>query len=273
MLPIRLPEASWGYANGSVINVGGDVGTVMEGNIDIYDPALNEWKPSIAMTGRRRYPTALILPDGRILIIGGYAPAGEIDQTGYVEYIDPKNNFEHSIGVARMPEVRGYHSMAILLPDGRVMVGGGNDDGGIGTEKPNFRYYYPDYMFKKRPEIVWVGATINVDKYFPIVVPYLTKVDEISLLSLGSVTHSIDMGQRSVQLRLHSEHFTVKKDAQDQLVPAIPSECTGGTITCFDKYLVQAPTTRELAPPGHYMLFVLDENRAPSLGKVVKLEP
>lgn len=273
MLPLRLPEGSWGYSNGSVINVGGDTGTVMEGNIDVYDPGLNEWKPSIPMSGRRHYPTATILPDGRILIIAGYAPAGEVDQTGYAEYIDPKNNFAHSIGVAHMPEVRGYHSMVILLPDGRVMVGGGNDDGGIGTEKSNFRYYYPDYMFKQRPEIVWVESTIKIANYFPLVVPYLTKVDEISLLALGSMTHSFDMGQRSVQLRLHSAHFIVKKDAKDQLVPAVPSECVSGTITCFDKYLVQSPIARELAPPGHYMLFVLDENRIPSLGKIVKLEP
>ena len=273
MLPLRLPESSWGYSNGSLINVGGDTGTVMEGNIDIYDPGHNEWRPSIPMSGRRHYPSATILPDGRILIIAGHAPRGEVDQTGYAEYIDPKNNFAHSIGVAHMPEVRGYHSMAILLPDGRVMVGGGNDDGGIGTEKSNFRYYYPDYMFKKRPEIVWVEPTIKIKNYFPVVVPYLTQVDEISLLALGSMTHSIDMGQRSVQLRLHSEHFIVRKDAQDQLVPAVASECVGGTITCFDKYLVQAPTTRELAPPGHYMLFALDENRVPSLGRIIKLDP
>ena len=174
----------------------------MEGNIDVYDPGLNQWRPSIPMTGRRHHPNVTILPDGRMLILAGYADEG-IDQTGYAEYVDPKNNFAHSVGVAHMPEVRGYHSVVALLPDGRVFVGGGSDDGNPGTEKPNFRYYYPDYMFKKRPDIVFVQEVININNFFPVLVPYLTSVDEISLLALGSMTHSFDMGQRSVQLRLH----------------------------------------------------------------------
>ena len=272
MLPIRLPETPWGYTNGTVINVGGEHGSTLEVNIDVYDPGLNQWKPSIPMNGHRHHPSATILPDGRVLILAGHAEEG-IDQTGFAEYIDPKNNFAHTVGVAHMPEVRGYHSMTALLPDGRVFIGGGNDGGNTGTEKPDFRYYYPDYMFKKRPEIEGLDLTIKVNNYFPLVVPYLTKVDEVALLALGSMTHSFDMGQRSVQLRLVAGHYTVKRDAQNELVPAVPSECVGGAITCFDQYLVQSPTTRELAPPGHYMLFVLDEKRVPSLGKIIKLEP
>ena len=272
MLPIRLPEASWGYTNGSVINVGGEHGSIMEASIDVYDPGLNQWRPSIPMNSHRHHPNATILPDGRILILAGHADEG-VDQTGYAEYIDPKNSFAHTVGVAHMPEVRGYHSMTVLLPDGRVFIGGGSDDGHPGTEKANFRYYYPDYMFKKRPEIEGLELTIKVNNYFPLVVPHLSKVDEVSLLALGSMTHSIDMGQRSVQLRLIDGRMTVKRDAQNELVPAIPSECVGASVVCFDQYFVQSPTTRELAPPGHYMLFVLDKNRVPSLGKIIKLEP
>jgi len=273
MLPLRLPEAGWGYNNGSLINAGGDYGSAMEGNIDVYDPGLNQWRPSIPMTGRRHYPTTTILPDGRILILAGHAPANTVDQTGYAEYIDPRNNFAHSVGVAHMPEVRGYHAMAILLPDGRVLVGGGNDDGNVGTEKSNFRYYSPDYMFKKRPQMVFAQPNIRINNYFPILVPYLTSVDEISLLGLGSMTHSFDMNQRSVQLRLHSEHVTMKMDAQQQLVVVDPSQCLGVGATCYDRYAVQAPVSRELAPPGYYMLFVLDKDRVPSLGKIVRLDP
>ena len=102
MLPIRLPEARWGYTNGSVRTVGGEHQSLMEGNIDVYDPGLNQWRPSIPMTGRRHHPNVTILPDGRMLILAGYAGEG-IDQTGYAEYVDPKNNFAHSVGVAHMP--------------------------------------------------------------------------------------------------------------------------------------------------------------------------
>ena len=276
MLPIRLPEASWGYTQGSVINVGGETGSSMEGNIDVYEPVQNQWRPSIPMIGRRCHPNVTILPDGRMLILAGYADNGS-DQTGYAEYVDPKNNFAHSVGVARMPEIRGYHSMVVLLPDGRVFVGGGNNNGKGGNERPNFRYYYPDYMFKERPKILSVQRVIKINNAFSVFVPYLTSVDEVSLLALGAMTHSFDMSQRSVQLRLSPTHTTVKLEA-GKPVPVDLSQCMDhGEVmranTCHDLYFVQAPSSPNLAPPGHYMLFVLDKNRVPSIGEIVKLEP
>lgn len=271
MLPLRLPEAGWGYSNGSIISVGGETGSGLEGNIDVYDPALNQWRSSIPMIGPRQHPAVTLLPDGRMLILAGYAEAGN-GLTGYAEYVDPKDNFAHSVGAAYMPEVRGYHSMVVLLPDGRVMIGGGNDDGGFGNEKPNFRYYYPDYMFKQRPRISSVQGTITINQRFPVMVPHATSVDEVSLLSLGAMTHSFDMGQRSVQLRLDPTATTVRLE-NGKPVPVRPEQCATGRIECFDQYHVQAPTSRNMAPPGHYMFFVLDKDRVPSMGMIVRLEP
>ena len=272
LLPLRLPESNWGYTNGSVINVGGEHESTMEGNIDVYDPGRNQWRESIPMNTLRHHPNATILPDGRILILAGHADSG-VDGTGYAEYIDPKYSFSHSVGIAHMPEVRGYHSMVVLLPDGRVFVGGGNDDGRSGTEKSNFRYYYPDYMFKARPEVVATARQIQIGVSFPVLVPYLTRVNEIALLALGSMTHSFDMSQRSVQLRLLPVHRTVKYQSKRLVRVTDLSQCSGGAVTCYDRYVAQAPTATNLASPGHYMLFALDENRVPSLGKIVKLVP
>ncbi len=271
MLPLRLPEAGWGYANGSLINVGGEHGSAMESNIDVYEPGLNRWRASIPMIGRRHHPNATILPDGRIVILAGHADEG-VDLTGYAEYIDPKNNFAHSVGVAHMPEVRGYHSMVALMPDGRVFVGGGNDDGHAGTEKPNFRYYYPDYMFKPRPEIFSAPAAITVGKSFAVLVPHASDVDEMAILALGSMTHSFDMAQRSVQLRLNAAHRTIRLQGNRQ-VPVDAGQCGPRRAACYDVYSVQAPASSALAPPGHYMLFALNKERVPSVAKIVRLAP
>ena len=58
LLPLRLPEDSWGYANGSIINVGGYPQTPMEGHIDVYDPIASAWRPSIAMMSKMSPPVS-----------------------------------------------------------------------------------------------------------------------------------------------------------------------------------------------------------------------
>ena len=49
-------------------------------------------------------------------------------------------------------------------------------------------------------------------------------------------------------------------------------QCQDPANPCYDLHVVQAPASPEVAPPGHYTLFILDENRVPSSGKILKLE-
>jgi hypothetical protein len=89
-----------------------------------------------------------------------------------------------------------------------------------------------------------------------VVVPKGTAVQEAVLVALGSQTHSFDMNQRHVQLRLTG--------------PAA-SSCRSAS-SCNETYTVKSPTSRELAPPGHYILFILGQDRVPSPGKIVVLQ-
>ncbi|MFK8049348.1 MAG: galactose oxidase-like domain-containing protein [Halioglobus sp.] len=270
MLPLRLPESSWGYTNGSLMNVGGAHMTPMEGNIDVFDPGLNAWLPSVPMGGLRHHASTVILPDGRILILGGHDDMSAVKQTGLAQYVDPKNNFEVSNGLAVMPETRGYHTVALLLPDGRVLLGGGNPAGQDGYELPNFRYYYPDYMFEPRPQLSYVQDTMQLTNYSIFFVPHLTNVDEATLIGLGSMTHSFDMSQRSIQLRMLEFNITIKLES-GSWVQVGPEQCVDDPLACFDVLAVQTPDTAEIAPPGYYMFSILDENRIPSVSKIVKL--
>jgi len=270
MLPLRLPEDDWGYGNGSILTVGGAHFTPMEGNADVYDPIADSWRPSISLEGLRHHAATVLLPDGRVLILGGHDDVSAATQTGYAQYIDPKNNFSLAQGKSNMPEVRGYHGVAVLLPDGRVLLGGGNPSGQQGFELTDFRYYYPEYMFQPRPRIAYTADTINMTQYSILFLPHQTVMAEAALISLGSMTHSFDQNQRNLQLRVFDLAATIKLiDGNWELVG--PEECTDDPSLCLDAKAIQAPDTPEIAPPGHYMLFILDDNRVPSIGKIVKL--
>jgi hypothetical protein len=246
LLPIRL-DGDQGYANGAVMMLGGQHLTSLEHSIDVYDPIADQWLPSIDMGIRRHHASTILLPDSRVLIIAGHNNYG--DNPGYAQYLDPLDGFSLARGTIDMPEIRGYHTISALLPDGRIFLGGGNDGGSAGNEKPNFRYYYPDYMLKPRPNLLLAQESFKLGDYFWTITGDKTPISEIVLVALGSMTHSYDMNQRVVE------------------VPIVFRGDYGEHSFQFG----QAPEDASVAPPGHYMLFALDEARVPSIAKIITL--
>lgn len=246
LLPIRTTSGEWGYGNGSVLIAGGAHNTQHIQSVDVFDPISRRWRPTLNMLVDRHHPSTVLLPDGRVLIIAGHS---EDPNVRHAEYVDPRQGFSVGIGAADGGEVRGYHSVSLLLPDGRVLVAGGRD---VSTpdslEKPTFRYYYPHYMFASRPRILTAPTQLAFGTSFPIISIGARPPAEIVLVSLGSMTHSFDQNQRSVQLTL---------GANIQI----------GT----DAYLSIAvsPYGAQVAPPGYYMLFVVDGQRIPSIARIV----
>jgi hypothetical protein len=241
MLPIRLANGAWGYSNGSILIAGGLDGTSHAHHVDVYDPVADTWRPRLDVGTHRHDPATVVLPDGRVLILNGYNDEGNAG-VGRAQYVDPASGFALADGSSEMPEVRGYHNLAILLPDGRVLVGGGNDDGNAGKEKANFRYYSPSYMFGPRPTLWYAPATIAYGGGFFV---GASAASEAVLIGLPSMTHSFDMNGRHVQ---------------------IPVWWTGSGYA-----LLGGPADARVAPPGYYMLFVLDANRVPSVAKIVRV--
>ena len=247
LLPIRL-DGRGGYANGAIVMAGGHHMTAHEHSIDVYDPVEDRWMQRIDMGIRRHHPALVLLPDSRVLVITGHNDFG--DNPGYAQYLDPGDGFSLTRGTSEIPEIRGYHTITVLLPDGRVLLGGGNDGGAAGNEKPNFRYYYPDYMLKQRPGLLLAQETLGIGGYFWTITQGKTAISELVLVALGSMTHSYDMNQRVVQVRILAR----------------------GDYGQHSYQIAQAPASAEVAPPGFYMLFALDENRVPSLAKIVRLQ-
>lgn len=250
MLPIRLSNAQWGYNNGAVLLAGGYMGTSAGHSADVFDAAVQPgWRvPSVELGGLRHHGSTVVLPDGRVLLINGHDPAGGTHVTA-PQYIDPANGFSVTPG-SSSGIVRGYHNIALLLPDGRILVGGGRDQVTLQTfEKPTLQFYSPDYLSKTRPVITAAPTSVKYGRTFSLSVTG-PRPTEAVLVSLGSMTHSVDMDQRSVQIRA-----TVTKVSAN------------GTATVS----AVGPASGRIAPPGDYMLFVLDANRVPSIAKIVRI--
>ena len=132
---------------------------------------------------------------------------------------------------------RAYHSTAILLPDGRVLSGGDNRPGG-GQKKLDI--YSPPYLFKgARPTITSATASVGNGGTLNVVTP--SAVNRAVLMAPGATTHANDMHQRMVELQ-----FTSTANGISAQVPAAG-----------------------VAPPGYYMLFILNSAGVPSVASWV----
>jgi hypothetical protein len=246
---LRSYGAAVMYEPGKIMYVGGGSGSTLPTNTaEIID--LNQASPQWAWTGSlataRWNHNATLLPTGEVLVTGGVAgdrsnPALRVNTT---EIWDPgTGSWRTAASSASM--LRGYHSSSLLLPDGRVLHGGGGD-GASTPENLNYEVYSPPYLFRGARPVV-TGATPNAVAYGQqlfVETPDGASITKVTLIRFGSVTHAFDWASR--------------------LVPLSFSQVTGGIN-------VTIPASRTAAPPGPYMLFLVNGNGVPSVGRVMLL--
>ena len=134
---------------------------------------------------------------------------------------------------------RGYHSTALLLPDGRVLSAGGEITGA------SAEIYSPPYLFNgPRPTITSVGSTVTYGQTFTVTTPDAASISQVTFIRLPSVTHAFNQNGRLIHLQ-----FT---------------QVSGGLQ-------VTAPANGNLAPPGHYMLFLVNSNGVPSVASIIQI--
>ena len=141
----------------------------------------------------------------------------------------------------------------MLLPDGTVLHGAsGNamiNNNGNKTPAPDQRshqIFSPPYLFKgARPVITSAPGTVGYGQTFSVATPNGAQVTDVRWIRLGAVTHAFDQSARANTLT-----FT--------------RTATGVDVT--------APVKPELAPPGPYLLFVLNRNGVPSKGQFITIQ-
>lgn len=192
---------------------------------------------------------AVLLPDGRVLVIGGNAnrAAVEPDGTIHVDVLgDPKSFF-------RIPELKNKSGevekfdIDTFYQDPQHYYADGNSEPFVPAEIWQGEIFSPPYLFKpgERPEIINAPATLEYGQQSAIALQEPTENGSLVLNKLGSVTHSIDNGQRLVEL---------------------PSKLVDDSTLEFT-----APTNTNLYPPGYYMMFYLNDIGKPSHAKIVQL--
>jgi hypothetical protein len=216
--------------------------------LDMTQPS-PAWAETASMAFPRGYHNLTILPDGQVLVTGGGVTTDAVDLDGAVldaEMWSPTTQLWTTM--ARMQTPRLYHSIALLLPDARVLVSGGGRFFGRPdpTDQLSLEIYSPPYLFRgARPTISSAPATAGYNTTMSVQSPDAARVASVVLIRPGTVTHSFNREQRFVPLG-----FTR----------------SGSTLT------VNTPANNTIAVPGTYMLFLVDGNGVPSLAAWVKLQ-
>lgn len=227
------------YADGKILVLGGGDPPTNTAEVIDLNQSSPTWRSVEPMSIARRQVNATLLPDGTVLVTGGTSGPGFNDATNPVypaELWDPATESWRTLANATVPRL--YHSAAVLLPDGRVLSTGGND-------YPTPEAFLPPYLFKgARPTMSAVPSTIGYGQHFPVQTPDAASITKVTLIRIGSVTHAFNQNQRLSVLG-----FTPGSGTLD----------------------VVAPATANVAPPGHYLLFVVNGNGVPSVGNVVRL--
>jgi hypothetical protein len=197
----------------------------------------------------RMHLNAVLLPDRTVFVSGG-AIEHEADRVAHVPRLQAEiyhPEIDRWAAAATASVVRMYHSVALLLPDGRVLTASGNPPpygtGSAWVEQPNeelkIEIYSPPYLFAgARPTFTVDATEWNYGADITVRSATAAGVHWLELIRPGVTTHSFDNAQRLVDLPINS------RDASS--------------------LRVTAPASPNLAPPGWYMLFIVDDTGVPS---------
>jgi hypothetical protein len=236
------------YDDGKVLIVGGGAPTNTAEVINL-SWGVPAWRSIPGMAFARRQMNATILADGKVLVTGGTTGGGFNNAVGSVfaaEIWDP--NTERWTTVASMQVRRIYHSTTVLLPDGRVLSGGGGlPAGGSGdTDHPDIEIYSPPYLFKgARPTVTAAPTIVLHGGTFTVTTPDANDIADVTFVKLSSVTHAFNENQRINYLSF--------------------------TPTSAGSLNVTAPGSSNLCTPGHYMMFLINRNGVPSIARIIQV--
>jgi hypothetical protein len=244
------------YAPGKILYAGGgDPPTRSAEVIDLNDPSPT-WRNVSGMAFPRRQLNATILADGTVLVTGGTSGPGFNNQAGAIHAAELWNpETERWTILASESKHRTYHGTTVLLPSGQVLSSGSGDGGGIpyANSELSAQVFTPPYLLNAdgtpavRPSITSAPSRLSYGQSFTVETPDAASISKGTLIRLSSVTHAFN---------------------QSQLIYPLTFTPAGQTSLG-----VVAPTSPNLAPPGPYMLFLVNAAGVPSVAKMVTVGP
>ena len=263
MLPLK-PDATGNYSKAEFLTAGGVLSAVLDtspgtwvatplSRIDTVQIGTGgTMNYSSRLTGNLNYPRwfsyGVLLADGSVMAFNG-ANRDDVLTPGLSNPIQVSERFnpatETWTTMATSHEARTYHNSAILMPDGRVMIGGhapistaylsninlaslgfSPDDG----RDPSFEIYSPPYIFESRPQITSAPTTATLGTSINVVSPTASTIQAALLVRRTSTTHVVDGDQRAVYLPI--------------------TGVSGNQLT------LAMPSSPAVVVPGEYLLFL-----------------
>lgn len=204
-----------------------------------------------SMSFARQFANSVILPNGEVMVVGGNTSGLKFNDTGSIltpEIWNPTTRQWRQLAPMSVP--RNYHSLALLLPDGRVWSGGG----GLGGNSADHRdaqiftppmLYNADGSLATRPVITQAPSYIGIGTTFAVqATPGITK---FSFIKMSSQTHAMNTDLRFLNLPF--------------------SETSPGV------YSVTGHSNLSVMTPGYWMLFAVGADGAWSVASVVQVDP
>jgi YVTN family beta-propeller protein len=202
-----------------------------------------------SMAFSRTFVSPVVLPTGEVMVIGGNTTGAEFSDTGSVlptEIWNPATQTWRTVASISVP--RNYHSVALLMPDGRVFSGGGGLCA-CSADHPDAQLFSPPYLFDAtgapapRPTISAAPDAVTYGRVFSVTAT--NGVQKFTLIKMSATTHNLNS-----DLRFMSVPFT---------------NLSAGN------YQLTLNSNANVLTPGYWMLFAIDAQGVPSVAKVMQV--
>ncbi|MCG8462419.1 MAG: DUF1929 domain-containing protein, partial [Holophagales bacterium] len=232
--------------DGRIMIVGGEDKILYFNSAEIIDLTQPnpQWQNIASMSANRAFTDAIVLPDGKVLVVGGDEGSGQ--DLLVPELYDPGAGTWTNMAPFTIP--RGYHSTTLLLPDARVILSGGEGNGGPGEfgESPDYEIWNPYYLF---------GTARPVIDSLPMQAAYGTQLT-MSYSSTVPVSHVV----------VHRSGSQTHSFAYNQISLPVSFDSNNGTTASFT-----LPGNPNLLPPSFYMVFLMSQDGVPSVARWLRI--
>lgn len=248
-MAVLLLSHAYPFVQAMVVGGGGDPESATTFQMINLSTLVPKWGPPVTLPdGLARVNVNVVaLPNGTVFVSGGRPDGGTPNSGGACWIYDPTEmTWQECDALARR---RAYHSVALLLPDGRVVTAGNECPADTTLE-----VFSPPYLFDasgapaQRPVITQSPNQVHHGHEFAIDTPDPAAIAKVVLVRPGAVTHQTDSEQRVVELRFRTTGAT-------QITATAPNGWH----------------PHALAPRGWYMLFLIDQAGVPSVSNFMHL--